>query len=142
MGREVCGGQEQAEGRASGYVPYRKQLVPLARRLRKHPTEPEKRLWYRCLKKLKLHVYRQRPMLDYIVDFEIREARLVIELDGESHYAYPSSRRRDQERDRRLAQYGYRVLRFTNREVMEDCEAVCERILKALMSRLPSQGDA
>ena len=77
-------------------VPYRKDLVPLTRKLRKNPTEPEKKLWFACLRQLKqlkgVKVYRQRPMLNYIVDFEVREAKLVIEIDGDSHYLEEASR--------------------------------------------------
>jgi len=80
-------------------VPYRKDLVPLARKLRKNPTEPEKKLWFACLRQLKqlkgVKVYRQRPMLNYIVDFEVREAKLVIEIDGDSRYLEEASRAKD-----------------------------------------------
>jgi len=118
-------------------VPYRRDLVPLARKLRKNPTEPEKKLWFACLKQLKnVKVYRQRPMLNYIVDFEVREAKLVIEIDGDSHYLEEASRAKDVQRDAALAQYGYKVVRFTNEQVMKEAEQVCEVIHRLITERL------
>jgi len=118
-------------------VPYRKDLVPLARKLRKNPTEPEKKLWFTCLKQLNnVKVYRQRPMLNYIVDFEVREAKLVIEIDGDSHYLEEASRAKDAQRDAALAQYGYKVVRFTNKQVMKKIEQVCEVIHRLITERL------
>jgi len=118
-------------------VPYRKDLVLLARKLRKNPTEPEKKLWFACLKQLKnVKVYRQRPMLNYIVDFEVREAKLVIEIDGDSHYLEEASRAKDAQRDAALAQYGYKVVRFTNKQVMKEIEQVCEATHRLITERL------
>jgi len=117
-------------------VPYRRDLVPLARKLRKNPTEPEKKLWFACLKQLNnVKVYRQRPMLNYIVDFEVREAKLVIEIDGDSHYLEEASRAKDAQRDAALAQYGYKVVRFTNEQVMKEAEQVCEVIHRLIAKR-------
>ena len=118
-------------------MPYRKDLVPLARKLRKNPTEPEKKLWFACLKQLKnVKVYRQRPMLNYIIDFELRSAKFVIEIDGDSHYLEEASRAKDAQRDAALAQYGYKVVRFTNEQVMKEAEQVCEVIHRLIAERL------
>jgi len=118
-------------------VPYRKDLVLLARKLRKNPTEPEKKLWFACLKQLKnVKVYRQRPMLNYIVDFEVREAKLIIEIDGDSHYLEEASRAKDAQRDAALAQYSYKVVRFTNEQVMKETKQVCEVIHRLINERL------
>ncbi|ADR37563.1 hypothetical protein Ocepr_2113 [Oceanithermus profundus DSM 14977] len=121
-------------------VPYRKDLVTLARKLRKNPTEPEKKLWFACLRRLKqlkgVKVYRQRPMLDYIVDFELRDAKIVVEIDGDSHYLEEASRTKDAQRDAALAEYGYKVVRFTNEQVMKEAEWVCEVIYRLITERL------
>ena len=105
-------------------------------------TEPEKRLWQGCLKplakELSVRIYRQRPMLRYIVDFEIRDARVVVEVDGESHYLDEQARREDEVRDLELARFGYRVLRFTNKEIMENLEGVCQRIREVVLERKSS----
>ncbi|WP_222829117.1 endonuclease domain-containing protein [Oceanithermus profundus] len=121
-------------------MPYRKDLVTLARKLRKNPTEPEKKLWFACLRRLKqlkgVKVYRQRPMLDYIVDFELRDAKIVVEIDGDSHYLEEASRTKDAQRDAALAEYGYKVVRFTNEQVMKEAEWVCEVIYRLITERL------
>ena len=121
-------------------VPYRKDLVPLARKLRKNPTEPEKKLWFACLRQLKqlkgVKVYRQRPMLNYIVDFELRDAKIVVEIDGDSHYLEEASRTKDAQRDAALAEYGYKVVRFTNEQVMKETKRVCEAIYRLITERL------
>ncbi|WP_456414953.1 endonuclease domain-containing protein [Oceanithermus profundus] len=121
-------------------MPYHKDLVPLARKLRKNPTEPEKKLWFACLRQLKqlkgVKVYRQRPMLDYIVDFELRNAKLVVEIDGDSHFLDKTSQAKDMQRDAALAEYGYKVVRFTNEQVMKEAEWVCEVIYRLIAERL------
>ncbi|CAM3261038.1 hypothetical protein SPAN111604_13675 [Sphingomonas antarctica] len=59
-------------------------------------------------------------MIDrYIVDFLCPSKALIVEVDGETHDS-----RRDGVRDNRLAELGYRVLRFTNAEVGQQIEGV------------------
>ena len=48
-------------------------------------TPEEKHLWYDFLKNLPLTVHRQKVIDQYIVDFYIAGAMLVIELDGSQH---------------------------------------------------------
>src|SRR5712692_5847944 len=60
---------------------------------------------------------RQVPMGTYIVDFVSYAARLVVELDGETH-DFEERLRRDQVRDGWLESRGYVVLRFTNEQVL------------------------
>jgi len=64
---------------------------------------------------------------DYIVDFVCRDDGLVIEVDG----AYHAERERqidDEIRTHDLEKMGFRVIRFTNEEVLYDIEAVLEEI--------------
>ena len=61
---------------------YNRKLVANAQKLRKNMTPEEKHLWYDFLKKLPVTVNRQKNIGNYIVDFYIPSARLVIELDG------------------------------------------------------------
>ena len=66
-----------------------------------------------------LRFLRQRPILDYIVDFMCPELKLIIEIDGYSHqfeYVYEN----DVIRQKTLESSGYRFLRFTDDEVMND----------------------
>ena len=87
-----------------------------ARRLRREPTDAEKKLWYRIrARSLGGHKFvRQEPIGPYVVDFVCREEHLVIEVDGGQHATDP----RDAVRDRWLAEHRYRVLRFWNNEVL------------------------
>jgi very-short-patch-repair endonuclease len=72
---------------------------------------------------------RQFPIGRYICDFVSRGAKLVIELDGDSHAHSVSY---DAARTRFLEQEGYRVLRFWNNDVMENLEGVVNRIAREL----------
>ncbi|MEM4296936.1 MAG: DUF559 domain-containing protein, partial [Nitrososphaerota archaeon] len=78
------------------------RLKRWAKGLRDAPTPAEVRLYNLLtpLKKLKLRIYRQRPLMKkYIVDFYIPELKLVIEVDGPSH-ARLEQRRKDRQRDK------------------------------------------
>jgi very-short-patch-repair endonuclease len=84
---------------------------------------------------------RQVPLGKFIVDFVCHAARIVIELDGESH-DFVSRHRRDGLRDAWLASQGYIVLRFTNAEVLKNLAGVTEQIrataVKGIGNRPPS----
>ena len=62
------------------------ELVANAQKLRKAMTKEERHLWYDCLKLLPVTVHRQKILGNYIVDFYIASAKMVIELDGSQHY--------------------------------------------------------
>ena len=71
----------------------------------------------------------------YEVDLLWRDAKLVVEIDG---YAFHSSRRafeRDRRKDRELHALGYRVIRITWRELVEEAEAVVAALAAALSPR-------
>ena len=63
-------------------LPYRHDLVPRARELRKEMTPQERHLWYVFLSKQTPRFQRQKVISGFIVDFYCHAARLVIELDG------------------------------------------------------------
>ncbi|MDQ3398897.1 MAG: endonuclease domain-containing protein [Deinococcota bacterium] len=113
--------------RSPFHLPYNPALVPRAKELRRSMTAAEKRLWHGYLGKLNVRVLRQRPIDNFIVDFYCASAKLVIEVDGDSHYS-PEAVVYDLERTRVLSGYGLRVVRFTNAEVLRDFGAVCERL--------------
>ena len=106
---------------------YTSALIPRARELRTNMTEPEKRMWYRCLKQLPHRFRRQRPFGPYIVDFYCAEQKLVIEIDGDSH-STDDAITYDAERTAFLEELGLRVIRFSNLEVMENIDGVFERL--------------
>jgi len=112
----------------TGYhLPYNPKLKEHARELRKNLTEAEKKLWYGYLRNFKYRVLRQRPIDNYIVDFYCPELRLVIEIDGESHFT-EEGKAYDEERFRILNAYGLQVIRFTNDEVLGHFEAVRQKV--------------
>ena len=112
-------------------IPYNKKLVSNARSLRKNMTTEERHLWYDFLKKLPCNVRRQHNIGNYIVDFYIADRKLVIELDGKQHKAL-EHREEDEKRDRALALWGIKVLRYSNENIRNSFSFVAEDILKNL----------
>jgi len=115
------------------FVPYKPRLTGRAQRLRRDAPPAERKLWYEYLRYLPEKFTRQKPLGSYVVDFYCAQRRLVIELDGDSHFANGADRY-DERRTEKLAALGVRVLRLSNKEVMEGFEGVClhiERVLKA-----------
>ena len=111
--------------------PYRKELLSYARELRRNMTEEEKHLWYACLRYLPVRVKRQKSIENYIVDFYIPKARLVIEIDGLQH-GTDEHKAADDARDAALARLGLTVLRFSNKRIHQDFKGVCNDILHHL----------
>lgn len=106
-------------------------LPERARRLRRDQTEAEQRLW-RKLRARQLcgaKFRRQHPIGPFIADFCCFESRVVVELDGGQHASQITA---DQRRTAFLVSRGYRVLRFWDNQVMEDIDAVLERIAEVL----------
>jgi very-short-patch-repair endonuclease len=99
----------------------------IARMLRKRMTRPEVILWGRLrgMREQGFHFRRQSPIANYIVDFECRRRRLIVEIDGMQH-GFDGHRERDAARDRMLNELGYRVLRFGNPEIDQNMEGVLE----------------
>ena len=106
-------------------LPFNKELKQFARDLRKNMTDAEKRVWARIRRKqLKgCQFYRQKNIGNYIVDFYCPAAKLLIEIDGGQHYS-EDGLRKDKVRDSYLTSLGFRVLRFSDREVLENIEGV------------------
>ena len=102
----------------------------LAKRLRADLTPPERKLW-EALRGGRAGVKFQRQVVlaPYVADFAARSERLVVELDGDSHGGREAN---DAARTAALEMRGYRVLRFTNSEVMGNCDGVVRAILVAL----------
>jgi very-short-patch-repair endonuclease len=117
-----------------------------AKQLRCAMTRAETLLW-RHLKAHRLNglaFRRQAPMGSYIADFVSHSCKLVVELDGESH-DFESRQRADAQRDAWFASRGYRMLRFTNDDVLKNLEGVVLVIAEAaslvpLSLSLPRKG--
>ena len=104
-----------------------KNLLNIAKILRRNMTPQEKHLWYDFLRHYPIKVYKQRIIDDFVVDFFCYQAKLVIELDGSQHYTQ-NGQNYDAERTNVLAKHGLLVLRFSNQDVEKDFEGVCDRI--------------
>ena len=113
------------------HLPYNPALVPRAKELRKNMTSAEKKLWYGYLRNFKFRVLRQRPIDFFIVDFYCPHLKLVIEIDGDSHFS-DEAQEYDQERTQRLEGYGLRVIRFTNQQVVNNFHEVCEELNRSI----------
>lgn len=90
-------------------------------------TNEERKLWFEFLKTLPLHVRKQKMIGNYIVDFYCAKKRTVIELDGSQHYERTGVES-DKVRDEYLESLGLTVLRYSNNDVNNDFDAVCNDI--------------
>ncbi len=114
------------------YNPYLKEK---ARELRNNSTLGEILLW----KKLKgkqcygFDFHRQKPILNYIVDFYCFKLKLIIEIDGYSHnFKYEE----DKHRDKELTDMGFTVLRFSEGEVRNNLNLVLDSLSKFIENKL------
>ena len=114
--------------------PQNKKLKSLARKLRNNATRHENRLWYEFLRDHPLQFNRQMIIMDYIVDFYSAKARLVIELDGSQHYTEEGISH-DAAREKILKSLDLEVLRFSNLDIDQSFEGVCEAINLAILKR-------
>ena len=102
-----------------------------ARELRQPQTPAEATLWRHLRNRnLKFKFRRQHP-----IDFYCAEAKLLIEIDGESHLANEQMEY-DQARTEHLEGLGYKVIRFTNNDVRYNINEVVSEIIRVVEKRL------
>jgi very-short-patch-repair endonuclease len=95
-----------------------------ARALRREMSLPERLLWRRLRSRpAGLKFRRQHPAGPYVADFFCHDARLVVEVDGETH-AHGDRPARDLRRDAWFAERGFAVMRITAADVLNDPDAV------------------
>ena len=114
-----------------------------AEMLRSSMTPAERHLWDR-LRKNRLKGFRfkpQHPISEFVVDFYCHKARLVVEVD-ESYHENTIQKEYDENRDHILKELGLKVLRFTDKQVMEETESVIRTILKHLSTNDPTETDS
>ncbi len=105
-------------------------LGPRARAMRQSPTRAESLLWQRLRRRqLGVRFRAQVVVGQFVVDFYCPSCSLVIEVDGSVH---DDRRDIDEARDRALGSFGLRVLHVRNEEVIDDLDAVVDRIGLAL----------
>ena len=114
---------------------HNKQLVPLAKQLRKEMTKEERHLWYDYLRTHPVRFSRQKVLGKYIADFYSAKAKLVIELDGSQHYE-DTNIEKDIERTAFLQSYVLKVIRIPNNEINRNFHGVCEYIDNAVKQSL------
>lgn len=110
-------------------LPHRRRR---ARALRADQTDAEMALW-RAVRDRRFEGYkfrRQHPVGPYIADFACVEHALIVEVDGSQHLETQAGY--DRVRDAFLREEGFRVLRFTNLDVLRELDGVATRILQAL----------
>ena len=104
-----------------------------ARELRRLSPAAERILWAR-LKNRGLQgakFVRSEPIGPYFADFACRSAKLVVEIDGETH-STDEEIAHDKRRTAFLEAEGYRVVRFSNQQVYENVEATVDEIARIL----------
>ena len=115
-----------------------KSIEQSARRLRQQLTPAEALLWsalsHRQLAGLKFRS--QHPVGHFIVDFYCPSCKLVIEVDGDIHAQQEDY---DNVRTEQLQAFGYRVLRFTNEDVLSNLQTVLAHIIKVAEVRFPPE---
>jgi len=107
---------------------YNKNLKQFARELRSETvSKAEKRIWKALLSRKQTgeRFLRQRPIKNFIVDFFCPELKLIIEIDGNSHFHKPEY---DAYRERQLKELGFEIIRFTEGDVLNNFDKVSNQI--------------
>jgi Uncharacterized protein conserved in bacteria len=132
----------QAEkGKGAANVPKYHVHTPaqyeLARTMRKEYTETEKIMWDLVRNdQLGVKFRRQHPIESYIVDFISLQNRLIIEIDG-GYHENEEQKKYDEMRSKTLNKIGFKVIRFTNEEVLKNPYNIRDRIKEELASQPP-----
>ncbi len=112
------------------------RVLQRARELRHDQTQAEEVLWQALRNRSIRHkIRRQHPLGRFIIDFYCHQAALCIEIDGGSH-TESSQQAYDIARTQYLEDRGYRVVRFTNRDIQQNLQAVIDEICQTIDLRL------
>jgi very-short-patch-repair endonuclease len=109
------------------------KVFKYAKDLRNSLTEPEKILWEK-LRLKRLNGYRfkpQHPVAGFIADFYCHTARLVIEIDGGYHDSKSQSEF-DANRTSVMNEFGIKIIRFRNEDVIDRIDFVLAEIKRNL----------
>ncbi len=110
-----------------------KTVSMYAKENRQNSTEAEDRLWQE-LRNRKIgncKFRRQHPIEGYIPDFVCLEKKLVVEVDGDYHNE-EEQKKLDEARTKILSKNGFRLIRFTNEEVLNQMPMVLQKLGEAL----------
>jgi len=114
------------------------EIKAASKKLRREQTPAEKKLW-RHLRDRQLGGFKFRRQLAigrFVVDFACPTAKLIVEIDGDTHDGREAN---DAQRTQELAKERYRVTRFTNKDVHENLNGVLEAIEAECQRRVASQ---
>ncbi|MDR7209738.1 class I tRNA ligase family protein [Flavobacterium piscis] len=130
------GSQAVEKGYMTANASIASQLVNNARENRKNSTEAEDILWQEVRNSnLGYKIRRQHYIGNFIVDFVCLEKKLIIEVDGGYHDTKEQIEL-DELRTLELEQkHIFKVIRFTNEEVLKDIESVLSKIKEELSLR-------
>jgi very-short-patch-repair endonuclease len=111
-------------------------ILAHAREMR-HPQTPAEAALWRALRNRRagFKFRRQHPIYRFIIDFYCAKAKLLIEIDGQSHLE-PDQVEYDKARAEYLEALGYKVIRFTNNDVKYNIHAVAGEILQIVENRI------
>ena len=111
-------------------------ILAHAREMRHTQTTAEATLWQALRnRQTGFKFRRQHPIYRFIIDFYCAQAKLLIEVDGESHLESEQAEY-DKARTEYLEEFGYKVIRFTNDDVRHNIDAVVGEILLAVERRI------
>ena len=116
------------------YILYDTRLKTRARELRKNQTQAENYIWQKVLRNKQFFWYkftRQKMLWYFIADFYCSELKIVIEIDGDTHFS-DEAILYDKERTIELNKLWLQVIRYTNKEVIENIEWVYENLKNRL----------
>ena len=110
--------------------------IERCRKLRENQTDAERKLWSvlrnRQLSGIKFR--RQFPVGRYILDFYSPQYKLGIEADSGQHYE-DKGKKQDRLRTTGLAEHGVEIVRFSDLDILNNIEGVCEIIERAVENK-------
>ncbi len=117
------------------FISYNPKLTQFAKENRNNPTKPEAKIWYELLNRdhfKGLRFLRQKPINNFIIDFYCSKLLLAIKIDGDDH---GDKEKCDNIRTKLLSEYGIKVLRYTNAEVLNNLEGIYQNLIEEVKVR-------
>lgn len=108
--------------------------VPSWYRERDHKQSPIEKQFENCLGELADAIESEHWFGDkekhgrYRVDFILKDARLIIELDGHQYHSSKEQLKKDAIRERYLTRAGYSVIRFTGSEIYQNVKSCVDEV--------------
>lgn len=125
--------QNSTPGYVTTTIEQWKVLSDFAKQNRKNATAAEDALWQeirnRKIKNFKFR--RQHPIAGFIPDFVCLEQKLIVEIDVEYHNT-EEQKIYDEAREQWLKEHSYKLIRFTNEEILTNMPNVLQQLDKAL----------